>query len=99
MRTHSSDAQLVKAEAEYNLCHFEHALVTYYKGEEENWEIDWISIITKTLKFKIIMNVYFEGIKMNPEMEGFHHGVDKCKETISNIVRSTLSSFDNIIPF
>ena len=25
---------------------------------------------------------------MNPEMEGFHHGVDKCKETISNIVRS-----------
>ena len=29
----------------------------------------------------------FQGIKMNPEMEGFHHGVDKCKETISNIVR------------
>jgi len=58
MRTQSCDAQLVKAEAEYNLCHFEHALVTYYKG-----------------------------IKMNPEMEGFHHGVDKCKETISNIVR------------
>ena len=29
----------------------------------------------------------FKGIKMNPEMEGFHHGVDKCKETISNIVR------------
>ena len=25
---------------------------------------------------------------MNPEMESFHHGVDKCKETISNIVRS-----------
>ena len=35
MRTQSSDAQLVKAEAEYNLCHFEHALVTYYKGEEK----------------------------------------------------------------
>ena len=32
MRTQSCDAQLVKAEAEYNLCHFEHALVTYYKG-------------------------------------------------------------------
>ena len=27
-------------------------------------------------------------------MEGFHHGVDKCKETISNIVRSGLLTFD-----
>ena len=85
MRTHSSDAQLVKAEAEYNLCHFEHALVTYYKGEK---------ISEKLIEYRYqlsnskLMNVYFEGIKMNPEMEGFHHGVDKCKETISNIVRS-----------
>ena len=38
MRTQSSDAQLVKAESEYNLCHFEHALVTYYKGGQK-WEV------------------------------------------------------------
>ena len=80
MRTQSSDAQLVKAEAEYNLCHFEHALVTYYKGENFS---EWIQLMC------------VKGIKMNPEMEGFHHGVDKCKETISNIVRSETISNKN----
>ena len=32
---------------------------------------------------------------MNPEQESFHHGVEKCKETISNIVR--LREFNTII--
>ena len=32
---------------------------------------------------------------MNPEQESFHHGVEKCKETISNIVRSR--EFNTII--
>ena len=41
--------------------------------------------------------MYFKGIKMNPEMEGFHHGVDKCKETISNIVRKSSIQFIDII--
>ena len=33
MRTTSAEAQFVKAESLYNLCEFEHALVTFYKGQ------------------------------------------------------------------
>ena len=36
MRTTSAEAQYVKAESLYNLCEFEHALVTYYKGQHSS---------------------------------------------------------------
>lgn len=34
-RNPSSEAQYVKAEALYNLCHFEHSLVTFYRGNHQ----------------------------------------------------------------
>ena len=54
----SSEAQFVMAEALYNMCQFEHALVAYNQGT-----------------------------KLIPEIPGFHLGMEKCKETIINIIR------------
>lgn len=39
MRTTSAEAQYVKAESLYNLCEFEHALVTFYKGQKSTKKI------------------------------------------------------------
>ena len=44
MRSQSCDAQLVKAEAEYNLCQFEHALVTYYRGKPRAKKLDYVGL-------------------------------------------------------
>ena len=49
MRSQSCDAQLVKAEAEYNLCQFEHALVLYHRGKVIKWCLDFFFLINNEL--------------------------------------------------
>ena len=49
MRSQSCDAQLVKAEAEYNLCQFEHALVTYYRGKPRAKKLDYVGLSSLSL--------------------------------------------------
>ena len=51
--------------------------------------------VGQSAEFSVFFVYLLKGIKMNPEQESFHHGVEKCKETISNIVRSR--EFNTII--
>ena len=62
MRCQSSESQFVKAEAQYNLCYFEHALVTYYRGR-------YLYIISILIKIQVGILKEALNIKTIPKMK------------------------------
>ncbi len=72
-------ALLVKAEALYNTCNFEHALVLFHRGQ-----------VCEQMHRSVSLNSPYDantfGQALAPDVEAFRLGIQKCRKTIKTTV-------------
>ena len=81
-------AYILKAEALYQICQFEHSLLIFHRGLVRTHSINFIHIWSKLFEFDSFFNLYifFKSFcqALSPDNDKLKQGVQKCHKTIKD---------------